>query len=221
MPLPVVWVPPAIGEAEARRRLERARRRSLACWLQALVHLLRVGDRRTSGGAAGKFELVHLPCALVEVRRAPSEARTANAAVESATPGAEGVLRFLVDGFAETVQCLRGGTLISYQAAERPAEFVFPLSEVDTLALVRRTLTALQLGRVLPPSFRPAEPFCFRAVLQYPYWVHLFRRGARTVDLLALDAVTGHLCGETTHRAFVRALEASAPVRGGAWAARA
>lgn len=220
MPRPVAWVQPAVNEAEARRRLERARRRSVAFWVQALTNCLRAGGRRALRGADGKFELIYLPCALVEVRRAPSDLRTAKGSAESGKPRAGEALRFLVDGFAETVESLRDRPLVTHPAVNRPAEFDFPLSEADTLALVRRTLTALRLSRVLPATFAPAEPFCFRAVLQYPFWIHLFRRSSHAVDFQALDAVTGNLCGETTRRAFVRALETSARPRNDAAEAR-
>jgi hypothetical protein len=147
------------------------------------------GDRR-----GNRLQRLVLPNALVR-------------GVISSRPPTPGDLRFLVDGYSLHVEAIRGDALSTTTNLEDIGRrFPYPLTQEETLAQVRTTITRLRLCRRVPGSGSEPYRLEFVGVLHRPYWVLYYQRYDGRVDFRMLDAVTGRRTGSLTRRSLLGAL---------------
>lgn len=187
----VEWVKAGIDAEQARARLTArsgSRFQAAWTWLKRRLGL-------PAGPTRQRLDLVHLPCAKVEVTAHRPDGSTSR-------------LILLVRGYEETVDVWPQPAVSHAPPSPNTTRWKLPLAPDRILELARLTVTRWRLGRVIPSAV--TGPLICRMVgeVHYPYWVCYYERRGGLIDFQMLDAVEGRATHALTRRALMKALRA-------------
>lgn len=174
------WAIPALGESEAKERLERLARGSLV----SIRRLL------TRPAVRCRVELVFMPCKQV----LPSER-------EGTSLGF-----ILVNGFSRQAYQIRE-QIPTTSASEHRTRFPYVLSDQETLTIARRAFLSWKLSRISGGQ-RDSADFVVGGLLMYPFWARYGEGRSGKISLELVDGVTGRPGGVMLKQAYLDALKA-------------
>ncbi len=109
----------------------------------------------------------------------------------------------LVNGFARQAALMLDPPPI--EAVMNPDEIAYPLTDLETLAIARRTFLNWRLNRAARTT-RDSEDFVVGSFWLYPYWVQTTENQRGRMGLELVDGVTGRPAGLQVKQAYLDAL---------------